>query len=34
MKNLTVNSFYRFVEISNKKQIKKNLEFILKIKIG
>ena len=29
MKNLTIYSFYRFLEISNKKQIKENLELLL-----
>ena len=33
MKNLTIYSFYRFLEISNKKQIKKNLDSYLKFKV-
>ena len=33
MKNLTVNSFYRFLEISNKKQIKKNLDSYFKSRL-
>ena len=33
MKNLTIYSFYRFLEISNKKQIKKNLDSYFKFKV-
>ena len=33
MKNLTIYSFYRFLEISNKKQIKKKLDSYFKFKV-
>ena len=33
MKNLSIYSFYRFLEISNKKQIKKNLDYYFKFKV-
>ena len=33
MKNLSIYSFYRFLEISNKKQIKKNLDSYFKFKV-
>ena len=33
MKNLTIHNFYRFLKISNKKQIKKNLDSYFKLKM-